>query len=166
MVLLGRFTLDEAFEQVQCHERLPVYDASFKAVSPVTTQKGETYLRESQQDQYRLMLKLGVSILRHTGVWNAVAFALENAFLRGNKANPKLEVIVRVYEGLAGKVVQIIDSGDGFDYHNIVRRVYADEEYASGRGMGLRALSSSPVIGGYEGKGNILNIAIMSKYLE
>ncbi len=166
MVLLGRFTLAEALEQVQCLEQLPVYDASFKATSPVTTQKGETYLRESPKDQDKLMSKLGVSIQKHAGVWNAVALALENAFLRGNKADPKLEVVVRVYEGLAGKVVQIIDSGAGFDYHDIVRRVYAEKEYASGRGMGLRTLSKSPVIGGYEDKGNILNIAIMSKDLE
>ncbi len=166
MVLLGRFTLAEALEQVQCLEQIPLYDALFKATSPAITQKGERYLRESSQDHDRLMIRLGVSARKHAGIWESISLALENAFLRGNKADSKLEVVVRVYEGLAGKVVQIIDSGDGFDYHDVVRRVYAEEDYAQGRGKGLRTISWSPVIAGYEGKGNVLNMAIMQKNLE
>jgi anti-sigma regulatory factor (Ser/Thr protein kinase) len=166
MVLVGRFTLAEALAQVGYEKDMPVYDASFRPSYLVVTQKGEKYLRESPQEQAWLFSRLGVSARRHTGIWESLMLALENAFLRGNGADSKLEVIVRVYEGLSGKVVRIIDSGNGFDYDDIVRKMDADENYAQGRGKGLRVINASSVIAGYEGRGNVMNIAVMNRDLE
>lgn len=54
---------------------------------------------------------------------NLICFALENAFVNGNKNNPELPVIVRWYAGQEGMVISIKDAGKGFDYERITAKV-------------------------------------------
>jgi len=64
------------------------------------------------------------------------------------------------------RVIQIIDSGEGFDYKNLIKQWKAGGEYATGSGKGWRQLQAAQVLAGYEGRGNIINIVVLYKDLE
>ena len=139
-------------------------DAVYPEAAMVTA-KGEQYWRESAAYHNSFFSSLGISKQHHFKIWNAVSHAFENAFLRGNKAARNKPIVVRVYEGLQGKVIRIEDQGDGFDYVAAVRNFRLSGR-SSGSGKGFKVLNDSPVLAGYEGKGNIINIVVMNKDLK
>lgn len=165
-MLLEEFRLVDALKIVRCETPVPSFEMSLEPAQMVVTSKGEKLWRESNEAQDLLMGKLYVSARRHLKIWNAVSLAVENAFLRGNRGSDSLEVIVRVYQGSIGEVLQVIDEGEGFDYKSVVKRIMSGAGYAKGGGKGLRDIHGAPVHAGYEGKGNVMNIAILYQNLE
>jgi hypothetical protein len=103
-----------------------------------------------------------------------ISFALENAILWGNRNNPDLPVAVKVYDGHCGVVVQIKDSGKGFDYREktgIVKGLRSEKllgqhgvpdkngrKYYRRKGGGFSTYEWHPSEVAFEGKGNVLNI--------
>lgn len=158
---MDHFPLSDALKYVRCGKSVPDEEFILYPKERVETKRGEVYWRESAAEHDALMDLLGISPVRHTAVWESVSLAVENAFLRGNQASQTLDVIVRVYKGITGQVVQVIDHGSGFDYKRLVNRVHAGEKYQTGTGKGLRVINDAPVVAGFEGAGNIMNIAIL-----
>lgn len=136
---------------------VPAVDGVFQEASG-----GERYWRESPEINDALFECLGLSREEYIAVWHSVSLGLENAFWRGNKSDPTLPVDVRAYRCRLGKVVQIQDFGEGFDYEKKIRDFLSGRPYAQGKGTGFRALHQEKLIkAGYEGEGNILNIAVL-----
>jgi len=167
-MLTDSLPLEEALKYVRA-PRTPVRDDTIVPAKQGVAQetlKGEIYQRESPEYHDALFVSLNISKSRHFLIWESISLALENAFLRGNKADPNQPVIVRVYEGLDGRVIQIIDSGEGFDYKGLIKQWKAGGKYAIGSGKGWRQLQAAQVLAGYEGSGNIINIVVLYKDLE
>ena len=126
------------------------------------TSTGEKYWRESPSVNDRLFEQLGFLRQDYHSIWNAVSLGLENSFWRGNKNNPALPVLVSIYHGIRGRMVRLEDGGDGFDYEEKLRCFFSGKVYAQSRGCGFNALHQEKLIrAGYEGRGNILNIAVL-----
>ena len=121
-------------------------DAVYPEAAMVTA-KREQYWRESAAYHDSFFSSLGISKQYHSKIWNAVSHAFENAFLRGNKADRKKPIVVRVYEGMSGRVIQIEDQGDGFDYVAAVRNFRA-----GGKSAGMRKTPTKS--GGSRGGGS------------
>lgn len=160
-MLMDRFPLADALMYVRCSHVKPDRMFTFSPQEEIVTKANEVYWRESAAEHDALMEVLGISPRRHFTVWESISLAIENAFLRGNKASRDLDVIIRVYKGTIGEVVEIIDQGEGFNYRELVGKVLAGEKYETGTGKGLRIIKDAPVVAGYEGAGSIMNIAVL-----
>lgn len=62
-----------------------------------------------------------------------IAMALENAFYHGNQENPELPVQFMAFEGETGIVASVKDSGDGFDFRNVIEKAKACFEKFDGK---------------------------------
>jgi anti-sigma regulatory factor (Ser/Thr protein kinase) len=158
--------LDDALKYVDGSRRNLIREDVVRPETKAVTRNGEEYLRESPVYHDSFFQSLGISKRFHTKIWDAISLAFENAFLRGNMGDPKKAIIIRVYEGLEGKVVQVEDLGKGFDYHSAIKNLRQGVDYATGSGRGLRALKDANLLAGYEGKGNIINIVVLNKDLQ
>lgn len=165
-MFIGELTLADALRQVQGNMQSKVREDVVEPTQEQVTKTGERYYRESPEYHDALFAILHVSKRRHTAVWEAVSLALENAFLRGNKASIEAKVYVRVFQGNKGWVVQIENEGEGFDFREKFRAWESGKEVKQGSGRGWARLHASPVLAGYEGKGNIMNIVILYENLE
>ncbi len=80
-----------------------------------------------------------------------IAEVLINAFLWGNKADIEKNVQVQIFEGDNGRLLQVKDQGDGFDYRSLVNKVYRGEKYWQHAGNGMSKLQENPVVhAGYD----------------
>ncbi len=160
-MLLDVFRLADALMYVQCTHVKPDEEFTFSPKVKVVTAANEVVWRETDVEHAALLEVLGVYPSKHPAIWQSIGFAIENAFLRGNKGSRNLDVIIRVYKGTLGEVVEIMDEGEGFNYRELVGKVLSGEKYETGTGKGLRTIKNAPVVAGYEGTGSIMNIAIL-----
>ena len=88
-----------------------------------------------------------------------VGWAIENAFLRGNKNNPDLEVSVRYFLGERGSIVSVIDSGEGFDFKGVQRKYLArDSSYKQRNGAAFIGYNWNDFEVSFENRGSRVNI--------
>jgi anti-sigma regulatory factor (Ser/Thr protein kinase) len=73
--------------------------------------------------------------------------ALSNAFCHGHHKDPRKPIAVRVWVGGQGLLVQIQDSGPGFDVQAVYQRFLANRDYYSTAGNGLRLMAQSQRFG-------------------
>ena len=73
--------------------------------------------------------------------------ALSNAFLHGHAKDPRKSIIVRVILGTRGLIVQIKDTGPGFDVQAVYGRFRTKEKYYSKAGNGIRLMARSRSFG-------------------
>jgi anti-sigma regulatory factor (Ser/Thr protein kinase) len=73
--------------------------------------------------------------------------ALSNAFCHGHEKDPHKPIWVRVILGERGLIVQIKDTGPGFDVQGIYRRYHAKKRYYSTAGNGIRLMDQSTNFG-------------------
>jgi len=159
-MLMDKLPLSDALQYVEATSSAAVReDAVYPELDSVTAKK-ELYRRESRAYHDSFFASLGIS--KFTKIWNAISHAFENAFLRGNKADLKRPIIVRVYDGVVGRVIQIENQGDGFDYVAAVQNFRAGGK-STGSGKGFKVLDDAPVLAGYQGKGNVINIVVLNK---
>ena len=69
--------------------------------------------------------------------------ALSNAFCHGHNKDPRKPIVVRVWIGHQGLIVQIQDFGPGFDVQGTYQRFIANRDYYSTAGNGLRLMAQS-----------------------
>jgi anti-sigma regulatory factor (Ser/Thr protein kinase) len=75
--------------------------------------------------------------------------ALSNAFCHGHAKDPQQPIYVRVVEGDQGLIVQIQDSGPGFDVEKIFGNYRNGESYYITAGNGIRLMAESERFGIY-----------------
>jgi anti-sigma regulatory factor (Ser/Thr protein kinase) len=73
--------------------------------------------------------------------------ALSNAFCHGHDKDPHKPILVRVLLGDRGLIVQIKDTGPGFDVQGIYNSYHAKKKYYSTAGNGLRLMEQSSNFG-------------------
>lgn len=73
--------------------------------------------------------------------------ALSNSFFHGHAKDPDKPIIVRVILGKMGLIVQIKDTGPGFDVQKVYSRYRTKKQYYSKAGNGLRLMAQSPSFG-------------------
>ena len=73
--------------------------------------------------------------------------ALSNAYCHGHEKDPHKPIWVRVILGERGLIVQIKDSGPGFDVQGTYMRYHTKKRYYSTAGNGLRLMEQSPNFG-------------------
>lgn len=80
-----------------------------------------------------------------------------NAFMHGNKWDKELSISVKTGYGDEGFVIQLIDSGEGFDYFATFEKSKKNE-HGNHKGAGFRCFNLYPSNKiSFEGKGNIVN---------
>jgi hypothetical protein len=108
--------------------------------------------------------------------WGArlIAVAIENAVLWGNHNNPHLPVTIKAYEGRHGLIVQVQDSGKGFDYATKIDIVKSlkdekrldkhgvpdkkERKYYTRKGGGFSTYEGVSAQVSFEATGNTINI--------
>jgi anti-sigma regulatory factor (Ser/Thr protein kinase) len=73
--------------------------------------------------------------------------ALSNAFFHGHAKDPDKPIIVRVLLGIQGLIVQIKDTGPGFDVQTVYSRFRNQKKYYSKAGNGIRLMAQSSSFG-------------------
>jgi anti-sigma regulatory factor (Ser/Thr protein kinase) len=73
--------------------------------------------------------------------------ALSNAFCHGHGKDPQKPILVRVLLGERGLIVQIKDTGPGFDVRRVYRRYHTKKKYYSTAGNGIRLMEQSSNFG-------------------
>jgi len=73
--------------------------------------------------------------------------ALSNAYCHGHEKDPHKPILVRVILGERGLIVQIKDSGPGFDVQGTYSRYHTKEKYYSTAGNGIRLMDQTPNFG-------------------
>ena len=73
--------------------------------------------------------------------------ALSNAFCHGHEKDPSKPILLRVLLGEQGLIVQIKDSGPGFDVQGTYRRYHTKKKYYSTAGNGIRLMDQSSNFG-------------------
>ena len=163
--LWGQFVLQHYYEQV-CAMR----EGIIKNLRITTTPIGDLY-------------DLDALAPEETAVQAPISLSLENAFYHGNRNDPTLPVIVKEFQGTRGIIVQIQDSGKGFDVNRVVRKYVElkkaievakkEKDYEKLRGLdrpteelryftrwgrGFSALVTSPFTILFENNGSMVNI--------
>lgn len=88
--------------------------------------------------------------------------ALSNAYYHGHNKDPLLPIEVKVYLGELGLIVQIKDSGTGFDVENIRNNFEKGKNYFHLAGNGLRLSICSKRFGVfYNIKGNVFHLVYL-----
>jgi hypothetical protein len=99
--------------------------------------------------------------------WTRAGFILPldelviNSMAWGNRERKDLPISFNVYQGSGGRILRIEDSGDGFDYMDIHRKLKAREPYFHNTGRGFKMLEEGTHKFAYEGKGNIVNVQVL-----
>ena len=73
--------------------------------------------------------------------------ALSNAFFHGHAKDPHKPIIVRVILGERGLIVQIKDTGPGFDVQTVYHCYRAQKKYYCKAGNGIRLMARSSSFG-------------------
>jgi anti-sigma regulatory factor (Ser/Thr protein kinase) len=73
--------------------------------------------------------------------------ALSNAFCHGHGKDPCKPIIVRILLGEKGLIVQVKDTGKGFDAQSVYRRYHSRKPYYSSAGNGIRLMARSACFG-------------------
>jgi hypothetical protein len=82
------------------------------------------------------------------GTGGLISEALSNAYCHGNRRNPDRPIWVRVYDGPFGLMVEIEDSGRGFDHERHThQRSEANRTCSRDTGLGLRAMLKNAEFG-------------------
>lgn len=85
--------------------------------------------------------------------------ALSNAFCHGHGKDPHQPIYVRVVEGDQGLIVQIQDSGPGFDVEKIFSSYRNGKSYYITAGNGIRLMAQSQHFGiYYNARGNTFHL--------
>ena len=80
-----------------------------------------------------------------------ISEALSNAYCHGHKRDPSLPITVKVYQGEHGIMLQIKDTGDGFNIDAIVSDFRANKNYFYNAGNGIKSMFDSKVFGLFYG---------------
>jgi anti-sigma regulatory factor (Ser/Thr protein kinase) len=73
--------------------------------------------------------------------------ALSNAFFHGHAKDPEKPIIVRVILGEQGLIVQVKDTGRGFDVRKVYNQFRNQKKYYSKAGNGIRLMAQSSSFG-------------------
>lgn len=73
--------------------------------------------------------------------------ALSNAFCHGHEKDPSRPILVRVLLGERGLIVQVKDTGPGFDVQGIYQRYQKKKKYYTTAGNGIRLMDQSAHFG-------------------
>lgn len=73
--------------------------------------------------------------------------ALSNAFFHGHDKDPEKPIVVRVILGDRGIIVQVKDTGPGFDVRKVYEQYKSQEKYYSKAGNGMRLMAGSSSFG-------------------
>lgn len=73
--------------------------------------------------------------------------ALSNAFFHGHAKDPDRPIVVRVILGKQGLIVQIKDTGPGFNVQKVYNHYRTQKKYYSKAGNGIRLMAQSPNFG-------------------
>ena len=73
--------------------------------------------------------------------------ALSNAFCHGHDKDPDKPIVVRVVLGDRGLIIQVKDTGSGFDAPTVYRRFRNQKKYYWTAGNGIRHMAVSPHFG-------------------
>jgi anti-sigma regulatory factor (Ser/Thr protein kinase) len=73
--------------------------------------------------------------------------ALSNAFFHGHAKDPEKPIIVRVILGKQGLIVQVKDTGQGFDVRTVYNQFQNQKKYYSKAGNGIRLMAQSSSFG-------------------
>lgn len=79
--------------------------------------------------------------------------ALSNGYCHGNRRNAALPIYVRVYVGTLGLLIQIQDSGQGFDVKRVLTHCANHKTYFHHAGNGIRLMMESKTFGIFYEKG-------------
>ncbi|MCK4508248.1 MAG: ATP-binding protein [Desulfuromonadales bacterium] len=91
-----------------------------------------------------------------------VSEALSNAYCHGHKRDPSLPISVKVYQGEHGVMVQITDTGKGFNIDTMVSNFLVKKNYFHNAGNGIKRMFSSKVFGlFYAGRGTSFHLVYM-----
>ncbi len=73
--------------------------------------------------------------------------ALSNAFCHGHSKDPQRPIMLKVYLGKHGLLVQVADSGAGFDVRHVVQRYFQNKHYFNTAGNGIHLMATSKKFG-------------------
>jgi hypothetical protein len=73
--------------------------------------------------------------------------ALSNAYCHGHKRDPSRPISVNVYKGTRGIMLQISDTGDGFNANSIMSKFLENKNYYYNAGNGTKSMYASEVFG-------------------
>lgn len=73
--------------------------------------------------------------------------ALSNAFSHGHGKDPQCPIALKVYLGEHGLLVQIVDSGPGFDVRHVLERYFRKKHYYNTAGNGIHLMATSRQFG-------------------
>ena len=73
--------------------------------------------------------------------------ALSNAFFHGHAKDPHKPIVVRIILGKQGLIVQIKDTGPGFDVQKVYSHYRTQKKYYSKAGNGIRLMAESSNFG-------------------
>jgi anti-sigma regulatory factor (Ser/Thr protein kinase) len=94
-----------------------------------------------------------------TRLYLAIHAAIENAMMRGNGDDISLPIFIKYFVGQEGIVVQIKDSGPGFDFEAIQQKYLSRSPFAQGGGIGFRSYNGIPNLSvSFENGGNTINL--------
>ena len=70
--------------------------------------------------------------------------------------------LIKCFKGINGTVIQIEDSGEGFDFKETQRGFENEEKYYQNGGKGWKRFNRLDVLVSFEGKGNIINLLYLN----
>ncbi len=73
--------------------------------------------------------------------------ALSNAFCHGHDKDPQCSIALKVYLGEHGLLVQVVDSGPGFDVGHVLQRYFQNKHYYNTAGNGIHLMATSKQFG-------------------
>lgn len=85
------------------------------------------------------------------GSGGMVSEALSNAYCHGHKRDPSLPITIKVYQGEHGIMLQIKDTGNGFNIDTIVSKFQDNKNYFYNAGNGIKSMFDSKVFGLFYG---------------
>lgn len=80
-----------------------------------------------------------------------VSEALSNAYCHGHKRDSSLPITVKVYQGEDGLMLQIKDTGNGFNIDAMVSKFLDNKNYFYNAGNGIKSMFNSKVFGLFYG---------------
>ncbi len=85
------------------------------------------------------------------GSGGIVSEALSNAYCHGHKRNPTLPITIQVYQGKHGIMLQIKDTGNGFNIDTMVSKFLDNKNYFYNAGNGIKRMFNSKTFGIFYG---------------
>jgi len=91
-----------------------------------------------------------------------ISEALSNAYCHGHKRDSSLPITIKIYQGEHGIMLQIKDTGEGFNIKNMVSKFLSNKNYFYNAGNGIKSMFNSKVFGFfYEDRGSSFHLVFM-----